>query len=77
MRAKEYARIAISVRFRGSRTVSAAVDYARDELRQMFGNCIDTLLDGAPAFITQWGRDPLVLEAYSYLAPGATLPAGY
>jgi monoamine oxidase len=49
---------------------AAAVAFAKDELRRMFGARVDALFAEAPSLVTQWGNDPLVLGAYSYAAPG-------
>jgi monoamine oxidase len=49
---------------------AAAVDYAKAELRRMFGGRIDTLFADAPSLVTQWGADPMALGAYAYVRPG-------
>jgi monoamine oxidase len=48
----------------------AAVDFARGELRRVFGARADALFAGAPTLVSQWGGDPLTLGAYAYATPG-------
>ena len=49
---------------------AAAVDFARGELRRVFGARADALFAGAPTLVSQWGGDPLTLGAYAYATPG-------
>lgn len=49
----------------------AAADFARGELRKLFGGCADQVFDGG-AVATGWGTDPRFLGAYCYARPGAT-----
>ena len=48
---------------------AAAVAFARQELRRLFGGRIDALFSGA-TLVTGWGNDALTLGAYAYAAPG-------
>jgi monoamine oxidase len=48
---------------------AATVDYARAELRRLFGARADALFTGA-SLVTHWGSDPLVRGAYAYATPG-------
>jgi len=50
---------------------AAAADFARAELRRMFGGRVDTLFAGPPALVTHWDADPLIRGAYAYARPGA------
>jgi monoamine oxidase len=49
---------------------AAAVDFARGELRRVFGSRVDAVFADAPSLVTRWGDDPLVLGAYAYVGPG-------
>lgn len=49
---------------------AAAVDFARGELRRVFGGRADALFADAPSLVTGWGDDPLTLGAYAYATPG-------
>jgi monoamine oxidase len=49
---------------------AGAVAFMRGELRRVFGGRADALFDGAPALVTRWGDDPLVLGSYAYASPG-------
>jgi monoamine oxidase len=49
---------------------AAAVALTRAELRRVFGGRADALFADAPALVTQWGNDPLVLGSYAYAMPG-------
>ena len=48
---------------------AAAADFARGELRRMFGGRIDKLFPG-PALVTSWDADPWIRGAYAYAVPG-------
>ncbi len=48
---------------------AAAIDYAKGELRAIFGSRVDRLLNGG-ALVTHWDADPWVLGAYCYAVPG-------
>ncbi|MBV9755604.1 MAG: FAD-dependent oxidoreductase [Alphaproteobacteria bacterium] len=50
---------------------AVAVDFARSELRRLFGARADRVFDGG-AVATGWGTDPHFLGAYCYARPGAT-----
>jgi monoamine oxidase len=47
---------------------AAAVEYAMNKLRPVFGPQIDGLV--ARTKVTEWGKDPLTLGSYSYASPG-------
>jgi monoamine oxidase len=49
---------------------AAVVDFARAELRRLFGGQADSIFDGAASVVTRWGDDPLVRGAYAYATPG-------
>ena len=49
---------------------AAAIDYARNELRRLFGGRADRLFAGGPTLVTRWGDDPLVRGSYAWVAPG-------
>ena len=49
---------------------AAAVEFAREELRRLFGARTDALFADAPTLVTQWGNNPLTLGAYAYAKPG-------
>jgi monoamine oxidase len=48
---------------------AAALDFARAELRRMFGARADRAL-AADGLVTDWGTDPRFLGAYAYARPG-------
>ncbi len=50
---------------------AAAADFARAELRRMFGGRVDALFAGPAALVTHWDADPLIRGAYAYARPGA------
>lgn len=47
----------------------AAVDFARGELRRIFGARVDRLFAGSH-LVTRWDADPFVRGAYAYARPG-------
>lgn len=51
---------------------AAAVDFARGQLRAMFGSRVDALFAGGGTLVTRWDADPWVRGAYSYAAVGHT-----
>jgi monoamine oxidase len=48
----------------------AAVDFARSELRRLFGARADGVFAESGAVVTGWGADPFVRGAYAYARPG-------
>jgi monoamine oxidase len=48
---------------------AAAAEFARAELRRLFGSRVDRAFDGVA--VTAWDADPWHLGAYAYAAPGA------
>ena len=49
---------------------AAVADFARGELRRMFGARVDRLFASGTRLVTHWDADPLVRGAYSYAVPG-------
>lgn len=49
---------------------AAAADYAKGELRAIFGGRVDRLFDGGASLVTRWDADPWVRGAYCYAVPG-------
>jgi len=49
---------------------AAAVDFALEQLRAIFGGRVDTLFSGGGNLVTHWEADPFVLGAYSYVTVG-------
>jgi monoamine oxidase len=50
---------------------AAAIDFALDYLRDLFGTRVDRLFAGSPALVTRWDSDPWVRGAYCYATPGS------
>lgn len=50
---------------------AAAVDFALQELRQMFGTRVNRLFAGGAHLVTHWDADPWIRGAYSYARIGA------
>jgi monoamine oxidase len=48
----------------------AAIDYALDQLRALFGGRVDRLFAGGGALVTHWDADPWIRGAYCYASPG-------
>jgi monoamine oxidase len=46
------------------------VDFARGQLRSLFGGRVDRLFNGGTHLVTRWDADPFVLGAYSFVRPG-------
>lgn len=49
---------------------AAAVDFALERLRAIFGGRVDRLFRGGGRLVTRWDADPFVRGAYSWVAPG-------
>ena len=54
---------------------AAAVDFARGQLRAIFGARVDRLFTGG-RLVTRWDADPLVRGAYAYVRPGDAAARG-
>jgi monoamine oxidase len=52
---------------------AAAVDFAIEYLRQMFGGRVDRLFAGGASLVTRWDADPWVRGAYCYAVPGSAM----
>lgn len=50
---------------------AAAVDFARSELRNLFGARADRAFADGGSVVTGWGEDPRVRGAYAYAPPGS------
>jgi monoamine oxidase len=48
----------------------AAADFARSELRRLFGARAGEVFEGGGVVVTGWGADPFVRGAYAYARPG-------
>jgi monoamine oxidase len=49
----------------------AAVDFALNELRVIFGSRVDRLFAGGATLVTHWDADPWIRGAYAYAIPGS------
>ncbi|MGH7209841.1 MAG: flavin monoamine oxidase family protein, partial [Acetobacteraceae bacterium] len=49
---------------------AAAVDFALDQLRDLFGSRVNRLFAGGPRLVTHWDADPFIRGAYAYALPG-------
>ncbi|HUA78059.1 MAG TPA: NAD(P)/FAD-dependent oxidoreductase [Acetobacteraceae bacterium] len=49
---------------------AAAADFARAELRRLFGGRVDRLFGARAVLVTHWESDPWVRGAYAYARPG-------
>ena len=49
---------------------AAAADFARDQLRAIFGGRVDRVFAGGGTLVTRWDADPWVRGAYCYAVPG-------
>ncbi len=49
----------------------AAVDFALNELRTIFGGRVDRLFSGGATLVTHWDADPWIRGAYAYAVPGS------
>jgi len=48
----------------------AAVDFALDRLRKLFGARVDRLFTGGARLVTRWNADPWIRGVYAYARPG-------
>jgi monoamine oxidase len=48
----------------------AAIDFALDQLRSVFGGRVDRLFAGGTHVVTHWDADPYIRGAYSFVRPG-------
>ncbi len=49
---------------------TAAVEFALDQLRSLFGSRVDRLFAGGTHLVTHWEADPYIRGAYSFVRPG-------
>jgi monoamine oxidase len=54
----------------------AAVDFALEQLRALFGSRVDRLFAGGGRLVTRWDADPWARGAYSYCLPGHAAARG-